>query len=1584
MVSANLLEAKRFYAFVLGVLLVSSATLAQQQHPRFERGFNENRLYDLSDLDQVNLFNGNLSISIPIGQSYPLGGDRSFQMKLVYNSKVWDREIDENTGDPYLTYTTSALLNPFENAGIGWSLNLGRLRDPNVPGNESASWIYVSPDGAEHKFGDVLRHDQGPHAAYGFTRDNSYLRIKHASSTLREVHFPDGQVHTFNAAGRLTSMLDPYGNAILSVDYSQTNKWIITDRFRSYEVVFTNFNGRPVLSRVELPTFDNSSDLYTFHYAQDETFEKPLCIHTSSQPSQANVKRLESIQLPNGTSYAFTYNDAGRGHCSNGTLASMRIPTGAISSYAYDEYMFAKPCSGNAQHTGGPPNIADIPRLFSTSLGVARKTLSRGNDVDTWTYEQELAAGVGVGCSAQDNGISSAWEYAKTIVTDPLGHQRHHYFSMWQGSNPSADMTTRSDHALPFMRVTHPDPELNPNPYSNWFLSSEVYDPSFENGEDPVRSTYVKYDNDFDTLGDATSGLTYNVGNFNRREQNRRTVFHDDSHSVVDVIRTNWDGLGHYRTETVSGDFGEGTDERAQTTNYNCSSIHITCAVPGNVPANAAKWLLNTSEFTLTDQGGNDYTKVQTCFNAQGDLTHSRSMRVALPNSADVVTVLERYSGSSDNAGSVSAEKVYGGDHAPGDGISTSTNLCGFSGEPPQLDYHVAHTYSSGVLATSQYQGTPAVCDPNSSGTCSFPKHVDNTIDQSTGLVKRSRDPSKLETIFEYDTSSRVTGVKPSTTHGGAWTNIEYQNHTPGNATSTARALIRQRPNSAPGGTVLAQEDLAYSAMGRLFRRSLHTPDGLARSRTDYDALGQTIGQTVWGFGQSGAKSTRFKNYDPFGRAREIRTPDGLPQFRTYTGNRRVVTTTRIQLPNGASPQTVNKTELFDVLGRLDRVREQVGSSSNSIETIEANYAYDDQDRIRTVVVSGDDGNQTRTFTYDRRGFLESEQHPESALISYGSFDAKGNPGTRSHGGITLSYDYDRAGRLVTVTDEAAPAPKQLKTWIYENDSGAVGAFGKVKDAWRTNHFQLSGAPASSVVRVRQTTEYGGVGGAPSTRTLTDFLGGTGGNATADEGDGLTARSEFLQSWLYNDLGQVATTTYPSCQVGSPFCVSEEVRLVFNGYVDGYLETVDQRLTTQQGGLVGGLVPVVSEMRYLPTGQVSRVVHSNSRQWLQVADRDRMARPGSIKVADTSDIVSVQIASYTGVTVDFNSGPVHHADNVINYTDLVIPSGASLHSVGGESVSLGLGFHAQANSSFTARLADATQITSNEEWNSGDYEYDGAGNISRIGESLYSYDGLQRLVEAKVSVDPALNGATTLDRQYVYDSFGNLHEIIGSNGRNTPTSTDTNRLTVGGAAYDLRGNATNLPVATFSYDSFNMANQIDYSSAGIWTHLYTADDERYYSYHQKDNLVDDEDRWYLRDLDNKVLREIRHTFNNPGGAPDTWVTTDTLYRGSTLLASVKRESLASGEMDELIHYHVDHLGTPRLITASDGAVLDYRAYFPYGEQANFVAGGSGDGSDRMRFTGHERDLGVAGNQGDDLDYMHARYFFAGVWAVFGG
>ena len=141
------------------------------------------------------------------------------------------------------------------------------------------------------------------------------------------------------------------------------------------------------------------------------------------------------------------------------------------------------------------------------------------------------------------------------------------------------------------------------------------------------------------------------------------------------------------------------------------------------------------------------------------------------------------------------------------------------------------------------------------------------------------------------------------------------------------------------------------------------------------------------------------------------------------------------------------------------------------------------------------------------------------------------------------------------------------------------------------------------------------------------------------------------------------------------------------------------------------------------------------------------------------------------------------------------------------------------------------------------------------------------------------------------------------------------------------------------------------SGGGERLFFYTADDERFWSYHSSGS------RWTLRDLDGKVLRDYR------SGAGGWSVERDYVYADGKLLAATKPGT------STVYNYHLDHLGTPRLITNQNGSKLAYHAYLPYGEEATYW----NQDTETMKFTGHERDFYDYG-AADDLDYQHARYY----------
>jgi RHS repeat-associated protein len=281
----------------------------------------------------------------------------------------------------------------------------------------------------------------------------------------------------------------------------------------------------------------------------------------------------------------------------------------------------------------------------------------------------------------------------------------------------------------------------------------------------------------------------------------------------------------------------------------------------------------------------------------------------------------------------------------------------------------------------------------------------------------------------------------------------------------------------------------------------------------------------------------------------------------------------------------------------------------------------------------------------------------------------------------------------------------------------------------------------------------------------------------------------------------------------------------------------------------------------------------------------------------------------------------------------------------------------------TAAAAEVprTKIHTNAEssWDSGEYFYDGSGNIRAIGLERYVYDAAGRIVSG-TALGPA-------NRQsYTYDAFGNRLSATTVSAFPCAGGVDcqeaivvnsaTNRME-GSATYDEAGNVRSLGNghSTYEYDPDGMiAKQVD--GASVREYVYTADDQRIAVVASQQWL------WTVRDPAQRVLRD----FSSRDGADAQWtMTQDYIYSDVTLLGTLS----AAGRR----HLHLDHLGTTRLVTDDASRRLAEHAYYPFGAELQLAAERP---EVRMKFTGHERDT-IPGEI-HTLDYMHARYYAASM------
>lgn len=250
-------------------------------------------------------------------------------------------------------------------------------------------------------------------------------------------------------------------------------------------------------------------------------------------------------------------------------------------------------------------------------------------------------------------------------------------------------------------------------------------------------------------------------------------------------------------------------------------------------------------------------------------------------------------------------------------------------------------------------------------------------------------------------------------------------------------------------------------------------------------------------------------------------------------------------------------------------------------------------------------------------------------------------------------------------------------------------------------------------------------------------------------------------------------------------------------------------------------------------------------------------------------------------------------------------------------------------------------------WQSGAYRYDGSGNIYEVGGDSYRYDLSGRIVDASVASHP---------QTFRYDVFGNVTQVTTGSDVLTPAVNPlTNQLaptgsgsgSVATATYDLAGNMiVRDGVFHYAYDATNMVTTLT-GPGQEELYIYGPGEQRIAtvtSIHAQAPHWS----WTLRDGAH-VLRRL-----DSSGASTAW-SEDYVYRAGGVLATIQSDGSTR-------HFHLDHLGSARVVTNDQGRAVSRHTYYPFGREIDPKP----SDEEKVRFTGHERDA--------SLDYMHARYY----------
>ena len=596
----------------------------------------------------------------------------------------------------------------------------------------------------------------------------------------------------------------------------------------------------------------------------------------------------------------------------------------------------------------------------------------------------------------------------------------------------------------------------------------------------------------------------------------------------------------------------------------------------------------------------------------------------------------------------------------------------------------------------------------------------------------------------------------------------------------------------------------------------------------------------------------------------------------------------------------------FDAFGRATKIRPPDGSSHDVNLTYTGVRKLDRQVKV-ALSLGGGETYETTTETYDRYGRLAKVQEPTDGIA-------------------TTTYAYDVGGRLASVSQQSG-LTTQLRSFDYDN----LG-FLESESHPERNTVTYKAYDARGHLRV--------LWDGSSSRELDFTYDGAERRTRVD-----TPTYNFAQ-WIYEtnagspELGKLKTAIRQN-HLGLPPGNYE----VHETYTYGDFGRRVTHRTTQFVVNDVNQERIEQGWRYDRAGEVTEMTYPNCYE-----GQCPSTGTGSGTIAPTYS------EGFLTAVPGWASSITYHPNRMVNQV---------MHSNGVTDTI------ANDPNGMRRPLSIATSgVAGGANFATGNYAYDGAGNIKSMGSDPFAYDTVSRLKSSQLTV-----GGVGRSQSYDFDHFGNITRVTTDGTyRETPTDPATNRLI--SATYGAVGNLLNWNGASYTYDYLGRMTHYVNGSQEVY-YVYDADEERV-AYLQKYcdvthcNLAL---RLTLRDLGGNLLSlvsmpsgvvtDTRPTGSGPVGTTSPPGVTEYVYRGSLLLG---RRGLASPTA--LDHYHLDHLGSPRVITGPSGISSETHEYFPFGEEATLP------GTERMKFTGHERDNMTTASAADDIDYLHARYYVA--------
>lgn len=370
--------------------ILSGQSLSSPITPDNKSGFEPFGSYSANGPDVVNLYNGNLVVTIPLLE-IPGRAGQKFTIQASYNLKQWWLKpigVNELAVWPMEEYEERS---PGGDR-MGWIIRAV----PDVPqadmevqvglrnGQEwyRRIWNITMPDGSRHRAHNTTTDMYNPSLAGQAntyrTVDGSYLFLDHSTLFLY-----DRSGTQMDIWAKKTT--DTNGNYVTRQTTDVNTVWQDTTYVDtvSHAIRVRHYKGD---RDYPLQVFVNEQLALTFGYQQLHVYVKDLNLNVAPI-IHGDYYVLTSITLPNQTSYRFTYDDYVEGpydrhngqHYSTVALKQITYPTGGYSRYEVGpdgdcnmavsrKYVWSGPEHPEQQYLYNYGYIASNPPMFTTTV----------------------------------------------------------------------------------------------------------------------------------------------------------------------------------------------------------------------------------------------------------------------------------------------------------------------------------------------------------------------------------------------------------------------------------------------------------------------------------------------------------------------------------------------------------------------------------------------------------------------------------------------------------------------------------------------------------------------------------------------------------------------------------------------------------------------------------------------------------------------------------------------------------------------------------------------------------------------------------------------------------------------------------------------------------------------------------------------------------------------------------------------------------------------------------------------------------------------------------------------------------------